>query len=66
VGNLRCGSPLTQLGIRNGDVVHRINGRPVRSLMAAMAALRSLRRNDRVHVELTRRGEPLQRFVRIQ
>lgn len=66
VGNIRCGSPLDQLGIRNGDVVLRINGRPVRSLVAALGVLGKLHRNDRVHVEIDRRGKPVQRFVTIR
>ncbi|TVQ90389.1 MAG: PDZ domain-containing protein [Deltaproteobacteria bacterium] len=66
VGNIRCGSPLDQLDIRNMDVILSINGRQVRSLAAAFGALRSMRRNQRVHVELLRRGEPQERFITIR
>lgn len=66
MGNIRCGSPLDQLGLRNGDVVLRINGRQVRSLTAAFSALRRLRRSQNVHVELHRRGDRMERFVTIR
>jgi hypothetical protein len=65
VGNIRCGSPLDQLGIRNGDVVVRIDGRQVRSLMAALGALRAVRRSERLRVDLIRKGAPFVRNVLI-
>lgn len=65
VGNIRCGSPLDQLGIRNGDVVIRVDGKQVRSLMAAMGALRAVRRSERVRIDLIRKGSPFVRMVLI-
>lgn len=66
VGNIRCGSPFTQVNILNGDVIHRINGKPVKSFMAAFQALRNVQRSQRVHVELSRRGDPQERHVLVE
>lgn len=53
VKKVRCGSPLHQLGFRNGDVVHSVNGKPVTSTTQALMAFRKLRRNDRLTLLVT-------------
>lgn len=53
VKKVRCGSPLHQLGFRNGDVVHSVDGKPVTSLTQALRAFRKLRRNDTLSVKVT-------------
>jgi len=59
VGGIRCGNLLAQVGLRNRDVVHTINGKKVTSIFQALGAYRKLRRSDRVEVAITRRGEPM-------
>ncbi len=53
VKRVRCGSPLHQLGFRNGDVIHSVNGRPVTSTVQALTAFRRLRKNDVLNVKVT-------------
>ncbi len=55
VQKVRCGSPLHQLGFRNGDVVHAINGRTVTSTLQVLRTFRKLRRQDRLRVQITTR-----------
>jgi len=57
VGGVRCGSDLHQAGLRSGDVVHTVNGRPVKSFPQALLVYRKVRNDPTVRVELTRRGE---------
>jgi len=52
---VRCGTPLHQLGLRNGDVVHEVGGRTVTSIPQALRAWRKLRRNERLKVIVTDR-----------
>ena len=60
VRRIKCGSVLHQAGFRNGDVIHSINGRPVRTIPQALSAYRKLRKKRRLEVVLTRKtGEAL-------
>jgi type II secretory pathway component PulC len=55
----RC-SVLRSAGLRNGDIVHRINGRRVASIPEALATWVALRGEPSVKLELTRKtGEKL-------
>jgi len=53
VKKMRCGSPLYQLGFRNGDVVHSVNGKSVTSTTQALRAFRKVRKDDRLTVRVT-------------
>ena len=55
LSGIRQRSTLHQLGIRNGDVVHGMNGQPMTSLGDAMGALEALRSQEAFTFELTRR-----------
>jgi type II secretion system protein C len=55
LSGIRQRSTLHQLGIRNGDVVHGMNGQPLTSLTDAMGALEALRSQEAFTFELTRR-----------
>jgi hypothetical protein len=66
ISGIRRGSIPEGLGLRNGDVVHAVNGKPLVGMEAASQALSVLQSADRVVVDLSRRGEPLRltyRFV---
>lgn len=52
--HIRCGSPVAQAGFRKGDVVHTINGRKIRSIPQALAAVIRLQRRSVLRVTLTR------------
>ncbi|MFT7519271.1 MAG: hypothetical protein ACI9MC_001411 [Kiritimatiellia bacterium] len=65
VGRIRCGTPLAQVGILNGDVIHAINGKKVRSIPAAFTAVRRVTRNEFVVVDITRGGRRIRKTVRV-
>ena len=46
-----------KLGIKNGDIVHEVNGMPLTSLDGAMQALEALRSESDLEAVVTRRGE---------
>jgi general secretion pathway protein C len=49
-------SVFSQLGIRSGDVIHSINGTTLNNQRQAMDLLDSMRRENRVVIEVERRG----------
>ena len=55
---LRSDSTLGRLGLRNGDMIVRVDGQPVHAGAPTVAPYRPLRPR-RVTVDLVRRGEPL-------
>lgn len=54
LGGIRCGSELHLAGLRNGDVLRAVNGRPVRSLAEALGTLLALRRAEVLEIEVLR------------
>lgn len=56
---LRKCSPLSLLGLRNGDLLVEINGEPVAGAEATVAAYRRLRPARSLSVDLVRHQEPL-------
>ena len=48
-----------QLGIKNGDVVHSVNGQPLTSMQAAMNAYQTMMNEDSFSFEVTRRGQKM-------
>lgn len=59
VRRIRCGSPLWQAGLRNGDIVTSINGRTITTIPQALKAYRKLRKRDNFRIEIDRKGETL-------
>ncbi|MCB9759990.1 MAG: hypothetical protein H6739_09170 [Alphaproteobacteria bacterium] len=57
VRRIKCGSVLWHAGLRNGDVVHRINGRSITTIPEALRAYRRLKRRDNFMLYITRQGE---------
>lgn len=57
IRGIRCGTLLQQVGLKNRDTIHSVNGKPVRNLFGALAAYRKFKRADVVELEITRRGE---------
>jgi hypothetical protein len=56
VKRIRCGSVLHQAGFRNGDVVHKVNGKAVTTIPQALFAYRKLRKKRSLRIELKRKG----------
>lgn len=55
ISRIGCG-PLRQMGLANGDVVHAINGKRVRTLTKAFFVWQNVKKQSAVRIELTRRG----------
>jgi general secretion pathway protein C len=56
---IRRGSMLDSLGVKNGDIIHSVNGLPLTSVDGAMKALEQLRSDSSFKIEVTRRGQPV-------
>ncbi len=54
-----AGSTLEELGLQKGDVVHRVNGQPIRSQAEALGVLQDNWDVSEVEVDLTREGAEL-------
>lgn len=48
-----------KLGIRNGDIVHTVNGKPLNSMSAAMDAYNTMQNEKGFTFEVTRRGQKM-------
>ncbi len=59
VAELRAGSFLARLGLHQGDIIERVDGRPLRSVEDAQAAYNWVRVTDHFAVDLKRDGRPL-------
>lgn len=46
-----------KLGIKNGDVIHSVNGQPLNSVQNAMGAYQTMQSSSEFEFEVTRRGE---------
>jgi type II secretory pathway component PulC len=47
-----------QLGIKNGDIIHSVNGQPLNSVQAAMTAYNTMQTQQNFCFEISRRGTP--------
>ena len=47
-----------QLGIKNGDIIHAVNGQSLNSVQSAMNAYNTLRTDSSFCFEISRRGSP--------
>lgn len=56
IGGVQCGSDLWDVGIRPGDVLHAVNGRPIHGIPQALLAYTALRGQSEFDVEITRDG----------
>lgn len=55
-----------QLGIKNGDVVHTVNGTELNSVQSAMNAYQTLQNEASFCFEITRRGQPMELCYDVQ
>jgi type II secretory pathway component PulC len=56
LSGVRRNEELYQLGIRSGDVIHSVNGKPLTDMTGAMSALQQLQSGSDFQFEITRRG----------
>ncbi len=54
---IRRGSLLQKLGIKNGDVIHGVNGTPLTSATGAMGAFQSMQSESAFSFDVTRRNQ---------
>lgn len=54
---IRRGSLLQKLGIKNGDVIHGVNGSPLTSATGAMGAFQSMQSESSFSFDVTRRNQ---------
>jgi S1-C subfamily serine protease len=66
LSGVRAGSLGHQLGLRDGDVVHRVAGRRVTSRIEALAVLGALPQPGDFSVDLSRRGAPMTLHYRVE
>jgi general secretion pathway protein C len=60
------GSPLEMLGAQRGDVIHSVNGIDLTSVDKALAAYQSLRSDNKLTFQITRRGKPAELVINIK
>jgi len=58
VSRIKGGSIFSKLGLRNGDIVQKINGEPINSPDEVLVLYEKLKSGSRVSLEVTRKGEP--------
>jgi type II secretion system protein C len=66
LSSIRRGSLAEQLGIKNGDVIHAVNGESLNSMQAAMNAYNTMRSQSSFCFEITRRGAPTELCYDVQ
>ncbi len=54
---IRRGSLLQKLGIKNGDVIHGVNGTPLSSATGAMGAFQAMQSESQFSFDITRRNQ---------
>lgn len=55
---IRAGNPYHRLGLRNGDIIRRINGVPLKTPNQAISAYNHIRNANRITLQVLRRGKP--------
>ncbi|TET92048.1 MAG: PDZ domain-containing protein [Desulfobacteraceae bacterium] len=58
ISRIKGGSIFSKLGLRNGDIVQKINGEPINSPDEVLVLYEKLKSGSRVSLEVTRKGEP--------
>lgn len=65
LAGIRRGSLPHDIGLRNGDVLTEVGGKPLDSIDDALALLPLLRSASNVHVTLSRKGKPITHEIEI-
>lgn len=56
VTGMRCGNPLQQGGLKNGDVVHTVNGKRLNTVVQAIATYAKIHNEEHLQLIITRKG----------
>lgn len=65
IGGFGCNSPLYHAGLRRGDVIQSVNGRPTKNILQILATWHKLRKHDDFEVVVLRGGETLRLRYRL-
>jgi len=65
LAGVRRGTLAHEIGLRNGDVLTEVGGKPLDSIDDALALLPLLRSASNVHVTLSRKGKPITHEIEI-
>jgi len=65
LAGIRRGTLAHEIGLRNGDVLTEVGGKPLESLDDAFALIPLLRSASNVHVTLSRKGKPITHEIEI-
>ena len=57
--SIKRGSVVEQMGLRNKDIVRKVNGRDLNSMEDILQAYQSLRGDSEIVLEVTRGGKPV-------
>ena len=57
---------LHEAGIRNGDIIHSVNGRVVTTIPQGIRTWRKIRKKRRIILNITRRGKPMTLTYRLK
>lgn len=60
ISAIRSGTPLDQLGLKNGDIVHAVEDVSLLNVDEAMHAYEAVRDADHITLDITRRGERME------
>lgn len=63
---MRPDSIYSRLGLRNGDILQRINGSTLDDPMRAMEAYHSMKGSSRIELEIERDGQPLRKTYTVE
>lgn len=59
LSGIRRTSPLSKVGIKNGDVVHSVNGKSLTNVTEGLAAMQTLQSSSSFTFEITRRNQKM-------
>lgn len=59
VFRIKAGSVYSKLGLKNGDIIERVNGQQINSTERALALYQALRSEKEFQLDLSRRNQPL-------
>lgn len=63
---VRPSSLFARLGLRNGDLVHAINGMSIPNLEKLLEVYQQLQQASRIELDITRRGKPVELVIDIE
>lgn len=59
ITTVQMGSPLYEAGLENGDILHTLDGKPVKSMADITAVLQDKKPGDRIKIAFNSRGQEL-------